>query len=288
MAISAEDQAYLNRLKQASINSKQSSNVFTKIGDWIGGLWNDFTGKTNNQMNLDFQRENLDYQKAIQQQIFEREDSAYQRTVNDMRAAGLNPVSMQGTNGSGEAVSTESMDSQKTSDVQALSEIINVLNQVSNTRNNASLSQAQSNLIEAQAQNQRIKNIWESDILSSTLEGIGLENVGKKFLNERSNIAWLNDQANLNFLTQYGLTDNMPDLVKMSALMSGEKVYNRDFIDFKKNIENYGLGKSYTSYTKANTSNFLSSQKLQGAIMENNILNGLLSLIPGLGKVLGR
>lgn len=66
------------------------------------------------QKNLSFQRENLDYTKALQQQLFQREDSSYQRTVNDMRQAGLSPLSMNGTNGSGEAIATNplSMDMQ--------------------------------------------------------------------------------------------------------------------------------------------------------------------------------
>lgn len=79
----------------------------------ISGLFNsrdvDKTNQVNKeiaQMNLGFQRENLDYQKALQQQIFDREDSAYSRTVQDMRNAGLSPLSMQNTNGAGEAIAT--------------------------------------------------------------------------------------------------------------------------------------------------------------------------------------
>ena len=40
------------------------------------------------QQNLAFQKENLEYQKDLQQQIFNREDTAYQRKVNDLIAAG--------------------------------------------------------------------------------------------------------------------------------------------------------------------------------------------------------
>lgn len=54
--------------------------------------------------NLGFQRELQEYQQALQEQIFDREDTSYQRTAKDMLAAGLNPLAMQGTNGSGEAV----------------------------------------------------------------------------------------------------------------------------------------------------------------------------------------
>lgn len=53
------------------------------------------TNKTNRQIaeqNLGFQRENLDYQKALQQEIFQREDTAHQREIEDLRAAGINPL----------------------------------------------------------------------------------------------------------------------------------------------------------------------------------------------------
>lgn len=49
--------------------------------------------------------EQQDYMKALQEKIFQREDTAYQRTAADMRNAGLNPLSMQGTDNAGSAVS---------------------------------------------------------------------------------------------------------------------------------------------------------------------------------------
>lgn len=65
------------------------------------------TNETNERIakeNLEYQKENLEYQKALQEKIFQREDSAYARTANDMRQAGLNPLGMNGTNGAGEAI----------------------------------------------------------------------------------------------------------------------------------------------------------------------------------------
>ena len=70
------------------------------------------TNKAIADQNLSFQRENLDYTKALQQQIFNREDSSYQRTVADMRAAGMSPLVMNGTNGAGEALATTAMNNQ--------------------------------------------------------------------------------------------------------------------------------------------------------------------------------
>lgn len=57
------------------------------------------------EQNLGFQRELQEYNKALQDRIFEREDTSYQRTANDMLSAGINPLSMNSTNGSGQVVS---------------------------------------------------------------------------------------------------------------------------------------------------------------------------------------
>lgn len=56
--------------------------------------------------NLAFQKEKLAYDQQLQQQIFNREDTAYSRTVKDMRAAGISPLAMQGTNAAGEVIQT--------------------------------------------------------------------------------------------------------------------------------------------------------------------------------------
>lgn len=70
------------------------------------------TNKAIADQNLAFQREQQEYEKALQQKIFEREDSSYQRTVKDMRQAGLSPLTMNGTNGSGEAIALSPMNNQ--------------------------------------------------------------------------------------------------------------------------------------------------------------------------------
>lgn len=90
----------------------------------ISNLWKGFTGQksadrntditnaTNKEIadeNLGYQKELFEYNKALQQSQWEREDTAYQRTAHDMLAAGLNPLTMQGTDGAGEVVAQSAL-----------------------------------------------------------------------------------------------------------------------------------------------------------------------------------
>lgn len=60
-----------------------------------------------NAQNLAFQNANLDYQKALQQQIFQREDNSVQRRAKDLEAAGLSKTLAAGAGaGAGSVVST--------------------------------------------------------------------------------------------------------------------------------------------------------------------------------------
>lgn len=56
--------------------------------------------------NLELQKEKYNYEKQLQERLFGREDSSYQRTVQDMKLAGLNPLQMGGLNNSGTNVLT--------------------------------------------------------------------------------------------------------------------------------------------------------------------------------------
>lgn len=68
------------------------------IGSAIG---NGISTYKNNMKQEAWTREQFDYNKQLNQQIMEREDTAYQRAVADAKAAGLSPLTVAGTGGAG-------------------------------------------------------------------------------------------------------------------------------------------------------------------------------------------
>lgn len=286
--------SFMNGVGKAIGNSFDPLNLTGALGEngisdsILSQVWDQFKNGQANvinkqiaEQNLGFQRENLDYQKALQQQIFEREDTSYARTASDMRMAGLNPLSMQGTNSAGEAIQTESLNNgfnyKDTGDLQAISKIFDTLNQINSIKNNTTLTSAQANLINAQANNQNIKNVYEEDLLKNTISGLKYSNTGKQFENERNRIGWLNDLRNYSFLNNYGLSENMPDFLKVGLLTSNQKGFTN-----KQNLSKLyspeGLGSQGLPQL------FSDSSKVSGSIMQNKIIDALLSVFSsGLG-----
>ena len=81
---------------------------FAQLG---ASLYNSYNAKQMNKSSLDLAKksfsaqyfqnqQNADRQENLQREEWQREDNSYQRTVDDMRAAGINPLSMQGVTGS--------------------------------------------------------------------------------------------------------------------------------------------------------------------------------------------
>lgn len=256
----------------------------------LGDTWDRFkNGRTNDvnkniaDQNLGFQRENLDYQKALQREMFEREDTAYQRTANDMRMAGLNPLSMQGTNGAGEAIATESLNNSQqysdSSNFQALKTVLDTINQISTSNSNASLNAANANLLNAQAKNQEIKNIYEQDMMNEALNSIRWDNGHKKIDYNLKNIEWLNAARDYNFMNQFGITNSMPDIAKLFNIATHQG-NSHSYIDHMITTPYSHFTTNENDYKYSNIQSILDNNtELKGSLTENKIASWLLQML---------
>ena len=245
-------------------------NFFSGVGDFLGitgdgssspgggipGLWDRYkNGQTNTynermntatnqankdiaEQNLQFQRENLDYQKALQERIFQREDSAYARTVSDMRQAGISPLVMQGTNGAGEAIATQplhnEMQYQKNyrqnsgSPIEAL---------------NFALSLASG--IESLKQ-QRLNNKFMSDTLNDRVSAYNIENSLKQADLVYKNYENADKGRKVDYNHFFGINDSMTPDERRAAIVN--KMFN--FNDYSE-YDNKFFGDKYTNHQKS-------------------------------------
>lgn len=148
----------------------------TGVGSVALGFGNLIQNQNIANKNFQLQQEQLEYQKALQQEIFDREDTAYQRTVNDMRSAGLSPLSMSGTNGAGSVVSTSAPQRQGQDATNAINSLNNVINQfatASTTIANVKNAQKQNELLQTEINANNIDNAYRQIEKIYALKNLG-------------------------------------------------------------------------------------------------------------------
>lgn len=98
---------------------------------YLGSLFDQLSGKTAEEQynkNYNFQRDQYEYQKALNEETMRREDTAYQRASADMYAAGLNPISgVNPANASSLTGSVGSPGSTSSSSAASLSDIASIV-----------------------------------------------------------------------------------------------------------------------------------------------------------------
>lgn len=179
----------------------------------LPNLWKGFTGQLSaekqNEQNLAFQRDNLEYQKALQQKIFEREDTAYQRAVADAQKVGLNPMSIASSGGAeaGAIVPTtplhSDIDYSQFSGFNALSALSTVLgfaSQASQAINQFKTGNIQRDLLNSQNVRAKMDNA-----IFAYENGLGIDDDGTFYVTKHSPLRrreiQVSEQNNRNALT---------------------------------------------------------------------------------------
>lgn len=228
---------FLSALASAGSSILGSGAIPAVIGGLFGSRDTDKTNQANKdiasdvnssneaiaQQNLEFQRENLEYQKALQQQIFEREDTAYQRTVADMRNAGLSPLSMQSTNGAGEAIATNALNNdfraqgytaQKANTGEIVASALGAgLSQLSEQIFQRDNLRAQSRKTNAEAESMEIENLYKSNMLFEKLKGL-------RYGNTRMSQDMFNLARKTDYESHFGIVDGMTEMERTAQILA--------------------------------------------------------------------
>lgn len=250
--------------------------VTDPIGSWDrfkNGSINDVNKKIADQ-NLGFQQENLDYQKALQQQIFEREDTAYERTVNDMRNAGLSPLAMNGTDGAGQAVQTDALNNSfQHNDIGNLSAIATIAQTLSGIAYNSAevdKLRAEAKKTEAEADDITFKSDLEKRYLPDE----------RDMANKIKNFDYFSAIADYDWKSANNIVNSMsPEIMSFALMNNALGKSNSGYVSMD-NILNYLFdGSGYVKHDSQHRDNLKETSEGIGALL---LASGLGDLFKGL------
>lgn len=150
--------------------------IISGLGSLIGagtGIYNAIQNDKVAKENLALQKEHFQYQKDLQKQIFEREDTAVQRRVKDLEASGFSKWLATGQSaGAGSVVSTSAPQRQRqnldlSQAIQGIYSVGEMMYNLKQQEANIGLSNAQAGLLQSQVLTEaqkRINMIKESEL----------------------------------------------------------------------------------------------------------------------------
>lgn len=212
-------------------------------------LFNTGYGVYQDQRNSKFSQEQFDYQKALNQQVMEREDTALQRRVADAEAAGISKYAVAGQGASASNMSTfgGSMGSQpvKADKLDFVNHYLQIQEQAARTK----LAQAEYDFYKDTVPDRKDKLTFENDAIrastrrtDSETTGIDVENLirGRKNLLDAHEFSWLSDGDYANFNKR--LAANLLGLEYDTEMKSYNRsmLKRKDFLDFTYGMEERG------------------------------------------------
>lgn len=133
-----------------------------------------------NDLNFQLQKENLDYQKSLQNIIFGREDNAVQRRVDDLRKAGLSPTLAAGSAaGAGQAISTKAPE--KMNNLEAMVALSNIQTRLAEQQR----SQTEADIAKQRLFQENFRTLLSAVDVSSSANDLYQNLVDTKYLNDR-------------------------------------------------------------------------------------------------------
>lgn len=219
------------------------------------------------EKNLAFQKENFDYQKALQEEIFNREDTSYQRTVEDMRNAGLNPMAMNGTNGTGEAIATTPMENTFQQDNSGLYNMvqntIDTMDKLQNYETGEDFKREQKAKADKAETDARIANVQQTLDEATLRDKIKLSNLSRE---EKEKLMKDLDR-NMEYNESKNLFNGMPEDEREARIISGVKTNNNpEEADIERKTlarTKYGILKGLPEVTSADAERTANKAKKQ-------------------------
>lgn len=223
----------------------------------VSGIWDDYTGNTAN-------RENIEYQKEYNQDVWNRADTQYQRTVADLRAAGL---SSQLAAGAPSTVAGQSAAPQRTvgNESQAMERLIGMITSMKQTEASVNLTNAQADKARAETSmvNKELGTYGER-----TAVDIALKRSESDYNVALTNIAMIEGQYKASEI-ESRIGNTLADTKYKNSLISlAEKqssLYEAQTLESSAKTALYGAQKSES---EARTENLQSSTALNNATKE--------------------